>query len=49
VFYKHQDEPRLVEATSMAVDKEAPIYHADFENLAWEAANAKARELGWIG
>jgi hypothetical protein len=49
VFYKHPDEPRLVEANCMAVDKEAPIYHEEFDNLAWEAANAKARELGWIG
>jgi hypothetical protein len=48
VFYKHSDEPRLVEANSIAVDKEAPMCHADFENLAWEAANARARELGWI-
>jgi hypothetical protein len=49
VFYRHPDEPRLVEAMSLAVDKEAPMYHAEFENLAWEAANTKARELGWIG
>jgi hypothetical protein len=48
VFYKHPDEPRLVEANSIAVDKEASMRHADFENLAWKAANAKARELGWI-
>jgi hypothetical protein len=38
----------LVEANSIAVDKEAPMCHADFENLAWKAANAKAREFGWI-
>jgi hypothetical protein len=48
VFYKHPDEPRLVAAKSMAVDKDAPLYHKEFERLAWEAANAKARELGWI-
>jgi hypothetical protein len=48
VFYKHANEPRIVEANGLAVDKEAPMYHADFEDLAWEAANAKARELGWI-
>jgi hypothetical protein len=48
VFYKHPGEPRLVEANSIAVDKEAPMCHADFENLAWKAANAKAREFGWI-
>jgi hypothetical protein len=49
VFYKHPDEPRLIEANSLAVDKEAPMYHAEFEKLAWEAANARACELGWIG
>jgi hypothetical protein len=49
VFYKHPNEPRIVEANGLAVDKEAPMYHAEFEDLAWEAANAKARDLGWIG
>jgi len=32
----------------LAVDKGAPLYHEEFEKLAWEAANSKARELGWI-
>jgi len=27
VFHKHPNEPRLVEASGMAVDKEAPISH----------------------
>ena len=49
VFYKHPNEPRIVEANGLAVDKEAPMYHAEFEDLAWEAASAKARELGWLG
>jgi hypothetical protein len=48
VFFKHPDEPRLVAAQGLAVDREAPMYHAEFEQLAWEAANARARELGWI-
>jgi hypothetical protein len=48
VFYKHPDEPRLVEGNSIAIDKEAPMCRGDFETLAWTAANAKARELGWI-
>jgi hypothetical protein len=48
VFYKHPEEARLVEASGLAVDKEAPMYHRQFEQLAWEGANAKARELGWI-
>ena len=33
----------------MSVEKEAPAQRRkEFEALAWEAANAKARELGWI-
>ena len=33
----------------MSVEKEAPAQsRKEFEALAWEAANAKARELGWI-
>ena len=48
VFYKHQDEARLVEGNGLSVDKAAPIYHEEFDKLAWEAANAKARELGRI-
>jgi hypothetical protein len=48
VFYKHLEEPRLVEANSVAVDREARMCHTDFEDLAWKTANAKARKLGWI-
>ena len=48
VFYKHPNEPRLVAASGMAVDREAPISHKEFENLAWKAANAKARESGLV-
>jgi hypothetical protein len=47
-FYKDPDEPRLVQEEFLAVDKAVPIRHEDFEAMAWEAANAKARELGWI-
>jgi hypothetical protein len=49
VFFKYPNEPRIVEANGLAVDKEAPMYRAEFEDLAWEAASAKARELGWLG
>ena len=48
VFFKHPKEARLIEGNSLAVDNDAGIYHQDFEQLAWEAANIKARELGWI-
>jgi hypothetical protein len=46
VFLKHPNERRIVEANGLAVDNEAPVYQAEFEDLAWEEANAKARELG---
>lgn len=49
MFQMHPDEPRLIEAEGVAVDKAAPMTHEEFEKLAWEAATAKARELGWIG
>ncbi len=29
-------------------DKNTPITQAEFHTRAWKAANAKARELGWI-
>jgi hypothetical protein len=29
-------------------DSEAPITLKEFRSLAWEAANARAYELGWI-
>jgi hypothetical protein len=42
------DEPRLIQSANLAVDKQAPMSHKDFEAIAWEAATHKARELGWI-
>ena len=44
IFYKSPDEPRLIQAASLAVDREAPMSHEDFEALAWTAAKAKARD-----
>ena len=38
----------LVESLAMSIDKEAPVPRKEFEAKAWEAATAKARELGWI-
>ena len=32
----------------MSIDKEGPVFRKEFEANAWEAATAKARELGWI-
>ena len=48
-FFKSDDEPRLVQSPAMSVEKEAPSdKRRAFEALAWEVADAKARELGWI-
>jgi hypothetical protein len=48
-FFKASDEPRLMQSPVMSVEKEAPAQsRREFEALAWEAANTKARELGWI-
>ena len=48
LFRLSPDEPRLLQSANLAVDKEAPMSHRDFEAMAWEAANQQARELGWI-
>jgi hypothetical protein len=48
-FFKTAEEPRLTQSSAMSVEKEAPAQtRTEFETFAWEAANAKARELGWI-
>jgi len=48
-FSKAENEPRLVQSLEMSVEMGNPSQHRkDFEALAWDAANAKARELGWI-
>lgn len=45
--YRKGSDPwlMLVEAVD---DKDAPINLSRFRVLAWEAANKRARELGWI-
>jgi hypothetical protein len=48
LFFLSPDEPKLIQAKQLTVDREAPMSHKDFEALAWTAANAKARELQWI-
>ena len=47
-FFLSEDGSRLLQAEQLAVNKKAPMSHQDFEAMAWEAANAKARELGWL-
>ena len=48
LFRLSPDEPRLIQSANLSVDKEAPMSHKDFEAMAWEAAQAKAKELGWL-
>ena len=43
-----RDQRQLVESLAMAIDKEASVPRKEFEAKPWEAATAKARELGWI-
>ena len=47
-YFKDPDAPGIQQDLSMAKDSDAAIATREFETLAWEAANAKARELGWI-
>jgi hypothetical protein len=48
-YLKTADEPGLMQSSAMSVEKEAPAQtRKEFEASAWEAANVKARELGWI-
>jgi hypothetical protein len=41
VYFKPRGQPYLVA-------KDVPIGTQEFRTRAWETANAKARELGWI-
>jgi hypothetical protein len=41
VYFKPQGQPYLVV-------KDTPVGTPEFRKRAWEMANAKARELGWI-
>jgi hypothetical protein len=40
--------PWLAMRDLASFDPDAPINSTDFRALAWEAANVKAREIGWI-
>ena len=48
LFFLSQDKRTLIQAEQLRVNKKAPMYHEEFEAMAWEAANARARELGWL-
>jgi len=45
--YRKQDAPWLA-LDEYAGDAEAAITFNEFRTLAWEAANEKARSLGWV-
>jgi hypothetical protein len=48
-FYKPDSSPQLVLRNFRSkIDSRAPITEAEFLTRAWQAANDKARELGWI-
>ena len=45
--YRKQEAPWLA-MDEWAEDSEAPITFRRFRTVAWEAANEKARDLGWV-
>ena len=45
--YRKQDAPWLA-LDEWVGDSDAPITFREFRTLAWEAANEKARDLGWV-
>jgi hypothetical protein len=48
-FYKPDGSPQLLMRNFRSkIDSRAPITEAEFLTRAWQAANDKARELGWI-
>ena len=47
-FFKSQTEPKLIQSSLILLDEEWPLSRDEFEKLAWEAASAKAQELGWV-
>jgi hypothetical protein len=48
-YYKPANEPQLLAKNFLSKkDSGAPMTQAEFLGRAWQAANDKARELGWI-
>ncbi len=47
-YMKAPDFPGLAKIEWVPIDGDGRLTANEFEVLAWEAANAKARELGWI-
>ena len=48
VAYRKGDAPWLVCCEYGGEDPDARLTLSEFRALAWEAANVKAREMGWI-
>jgi hypothetical protein len=49
VYYKPANSPQLLVKNFLSKnDSGAPITQAEFLARAWQTANDKARELGWI-
>jgi hypothetical protein len=47
-YYKLDDPPQLMAKSDWTDDPDASVTLGAFRARAWIAANAKARELGWI-
>jgi hypothetical protein len=47
-YLKAPDWPGLMQSGRMRDDKDAALSPNEFLALAWQAADAKGRELGWI-
>jgi hypothetical protein len=45
--FRKQEAPWLA-MDEYAEDSEAPMTFQEFRTLAWETANEKARDLGWV-
>jgi hypothetical protein len=48
-FYRATPSELLAKSHAGHEVGDAPMTRAEFQGRAWQAANAKARELGWIG
>jgi hypothetical protein len=48
-YYKSANSPQLLaKDLQPKVDSQAPTTYSEFLDRAWQVANDKARELGWI-
>ncbi len=47
-YFKSPESPGLMPSDHMTDDFIAAVSRNEFLKMAWKAANAKARELGWL-